>query len=148
MGCLPHVRPVLHHWRVVFGFGIISMLMRFPRRELRGLCAGRSSPISLPPSARRVMWSPSPLGLVLLVSSRAGGTPNGRHRVMPPVEVVHGSAGAGTSRPARDAACHFLSRKRPISDGRRWSVVAVGEPLAPLTRPRVRPSPLGNGPRR
>lgn len=67
MGCLAHVRPVLHHWRVVFGFGIISMLMRFPRRELRGLCAGRSSPVSLPPSARRVMWSPSPLGLVLLV---------------------------------------------------------------------------------
>lgn len=57
MGCLAHVRPVLHHSRVVFGFGIISMLMRFPRRELRGLCAGRSSPISLPPSARSVMWS-------------------------------------------------------------------------------------------
>lgn len=57
VGCLPHVRPVLHHSRVVFGFGIISTLMRFPRRELHGLCAGRSSPISFPPSARGVMWS-------------------------------------------------------------------------------------------
>lgn len=51
---------------------------------------------------------------------------------LPPGMTPGGSQ--GPSRPARDVACHFLSWKRPISDGRRWSVIAVGEPLTPIVR--------------